>query len=281
MIPPFISRQFLTMMNIQQLVRRNESSFPIGALEYKDGARAAFCMSMDFDNRSRMLTQSSPIIDRSTSGLLNLAKKYNVRISWAICGITAMQQESSFHQIMESGHDVGVHTFSHMYLDDPTLTREEVKKDIQKCIDFLGTASKPRVFIFPSNREGSFDVLKEFGFIAYRGRMNRLGPPAKENGLWNIHPVCYINERWYGSSSILKRLVDLAIAYRGVFHVWSHPWSITVDDDPEHYSRDVLEPLFEYVDRKRKAGLLWACTLSELANYCENNWETSREKVGG
>jgi len=132
-------------------------------------------------------------------------------------------------------------------------------------------------FIFPWNREAHFSVLKELGFTVYRGRQRRLGYPTKMHDLWNVHPVYYLDQISYGSAPLLKKIVDFSIAYGCVFHLWSHPWSLCVDDDPMRYVKDVLDPLLEHVDAKRREGLLWVCTMRDLADYCEARQNSSIE----
>jgi peptidoglycan/xylan/chitin deacetylase (PgdA/CDA1 family) len=267
-LPYSLRNFFLAKLRLQYEVCSKKNKTLVDICRYKNDAQSAFCISMDFDNQGNNLNKNSDLIDRSTSLLLFLSKKYDIPISWGICGITSKLQPVAFKKILESGHDIGVHSYGHYHFDDPSLTKKDILEDTKKCIKLIGPNFSPKVFIFPWNIEGHFEILEALDFIAYRGRENKLGYPKKMHHLWNIHPVCYINHNWR-SSNLLMRYVDLAISFQSLFHIWSHPWSITLDGDPERYSREIIEPLFQYVDNKRKKGILWPCTLRELANYCE------------
>jgi len=272
-----LSRRTVPLSVVRFLVRRLQIEFAkpeprkfgsVSISNYKHGFPGAFCVSVDHDARR---PEQRRVCREGAFAVLESAERFKLPMSWAICGVTVQQVPEVLRRITHSSvaHDIGVHTFNHLDLTDPSVSEETVKSETQRVVDLIKSLPKPVTFIFPWNREAHFSALKELGFTAYRGRDRRLGYPTKMHDLWNIHPVYYLDQKSYGSTALLKKFVDFSIAYGCVLHLWSHPWSLCVDEDPRRYVRDVLDPLFEHVDAKRREGLLWVCTMRDLADYCE------------
>ncbi len=239
------------------------------------GCAGAFCISIDFDNRRDDRLE----VDReATLEILALCEEFNIPVTWAICGVTAMGEKNVFQRILGSKvkHELAIHTFDHVDFSNPECTEELAKSQILGTISLLPPGAGRETFIFPWNRPGHFNILNELGFIAYRGRDRKLAYPSKNNGLWNIHPLFYLSEKNYTYSSMLKALLDLAISKEAVFHLCFHPWNLEKNGDVSRYVKDTLRPLFEYVDLRRREGKLWVCTLGDIANYCEAR---SRAKI--
>jgi peptidoglycan/xylan/chitin deacetylase (PgdA/CDA1 family) len=250
---------------------------------YKYGYPAAACISIDFehlrDNSSRNSLNS-----RGTKATLALAEQYGIPLTWAICGETAAKDREAYEQILHSEikHDIGVHTYSHLDLADPSLTEADALADISKCIDHLDADERPVSFVFPYNNEGHLESLHHLGFIVYRSKERVLGYPQKRYGLWCIPPVYYIDESIDGFDTA-KRLIDLSIACGCVFHLWFHPRSIAIGADIGAYVKTVLKPIFRYLSEMRRDGKIWICTMRELANYCEarENCTVTRKSEDG
>lgn len=237
---------------------------------YKYGYEAASCISIDFDH-SVNSPEKNHLNHQGTMALVDLAERYDIPITWAICGEIAEKDSEAYQRILHSNlaHDIGVHTWSHRDLSDTECSEADLEYEVSRCISALGTATKPSTFVFPWNRESHLNQLRHLGFISYRPERQKLGYPRKKHGMWAIPEVYKLSERSAGQLSMIKRLLDLALAYQCVFHISSHPYSISIDGDIQAYVKSTLEPLFQYIDEKRREGRLWVCTMRELANYCE------------
>lgn len=233
---------------------------------FMNGFPGGFCVSIDFDNRREERVDADK---KATLELLALCEEFNIPVTWAICGVTAIRERDVFECILNSKvkHEIAVHTFDH--IDFSKCSEELARSQVLDTIKLFPSEIKCTTFIFPWNRTGHFELLREMGFIAYRGRERKLAYPSRNNGLWNLHPLFYLYEKNYTHSSVLKALLDLAISREAIFHLWFHPWNLEVAGDVSKYIKDTIRPLFEYADLKRKDGELWICTLGELANYCE------------
>jgi len=240
---------------------------PGSGVRYPWGDRAAACVSIDFD-------VTRPGRDgpnrTGTFALVELSEKYGIPLTWAICGRTAEQDTKSYLRLLDSSaeHEIGIHTYSH--IDASRSGADELEAEITRCIAVLGLSSAPRTFVFPWNREAHFDVLRRMGFMAYRGKERVIGGLSKANGLWNIPPVYYVDQKSVGAAPLMKRYVDVCIRHRTVFHLWTHPWSIVEEGgSEERLVSTALEPVFAYMAKKRDEGLLHTGTMGGLAAALE------------
>jgi peptidoglycan/xylan/chitin deacetylase (PgdA/CDA1 family) len=241
---------------------------PGDAAEHPRRKKAACCVSLDFD-----VTQESRAVPnrKGTHLLLDNARNYEVPLTWAICGSTAEKDPETFQAILSSGdlHEVASHTYSHLRVDG--ASPEELESDHQRWESVVGVT--PRTFVFPFNKMGNFETLKRLGFTAYRGEGRVIGTPAVENGMCNVPPVMYLSGRSEGTVGAARGFIDLCIRYGAVFHLWSHPWSLAREGDPDRYSEEVLKPIFSYVRDRAAEGSLDLRTMGELA---QANPETGR-----
>ena len=226
--------------------------------------RASCCITIDFDVSVPSRFEANR---KGTSALLELADAYNIPLTWAVCGKSAEDDLKSYSAIVSAStrDEVGVHTYGH--IDAAASTRERFQSDVKMCIQTLGLES-PRSFVFPWNREAHHDVLVELGFKAFRGKDRAIGVPTRESGLWNVRPVYYLDQKSIGAESLIKRYVDFCVRYSGVFHLWSHPWSLTVDGNTKPME-ETLGSVFEYISEKRRQGLMQPFTMGDLAASLE------------
>jgi len=242
---------------------RVEYDPPAAGVRYPGGARAAACISVDFDVTEPDRYEPNRT---GTRALLELSEKYGVPITWAICGKTAVEEPDSYRMITGSQvkQEVGVHTFSHM--DAQKADAVEFEEDIKKCIDVLGLPSSPKTFIFPWNRENHFQVIRKLGFTSFRGKDRAIGAPVPKEGLQNIRPVYYVDQKSWGSQSLMTKYMDLCVSASSVFHLWTHPWSIVMRDGRGPMS-STLEPVFRHLRDLNRAGDMALCTMGELADH--------------
>jgi hypothetical protein len=231
---------------------------------YEGGAKAACCVSVDFDVTR---AERHPWNHSGTAALLRLSEEHGIPLTWAICGKTAEEDPSAYHSILDSSvkQEIGVHTYSHIYADE--RTEAEYEEDIRRCISTLGLSSPPTSFVFPKNREGHFDLLKRMGFTCYRGALRAIGAPIENRGLWNIRPVYYVDQKSLGAAPLIRRFIDACIARSAVFHLWTHPWGLAIDGRPDAMVSEAMEPVFAYMEEKGKAGLLSFSTMGRLSSF--------------
>lgn len=225
---------------------------------------ALACISVDFD-----VTVPSRF-DKNRNGtlaLIELASRYKIPITWAICGESAEADMRSYSAIVDASRDneIGVHTYSHI---DATVTPADLfRSDIERCIRVLGLNS-PRTFVFPWNREGHFDVLRTLGFRVFRGKDRAIGSPVLKEGIWNVRPVYYYDEKSRAAESLMKKYVDLSMNFSTPFHLWMHPWSLVIGGKTEPMI-PTLESLFAYIAEKREEKLIGTSTLGGIADYLD------------
>jgi Polysaccharide deacetylase len=231
---------------------------------YKEGARAACCISVDFDvTRPGRFGANHD----GTSALLNLSERHAIPLTWAICGKTAEEDLAAYHKIVDSPlkQEIGVHTYSHIYAD--STSERDYEEDILKCLKVLGLSSPPATFIFPKNREGHFDLLGRMGFKAYRGSLRAIGAPTLNSGLWNIRPVYYVDQKSLAAAGLIRKFIDACVARSAVFHLWTHPWSLSIDGKTKRMESEALDPVFAHLESLRRDGLLWTATMGELSSF--------------
>jgi len=207
-----------------------------------------------------------------------LARRYRIPITWAICGKSAEADMNSYSAIADSSRqdEVGVHTYSH--IDATRASTEEFRSDIERCIKVLELES-PQTFVFPWNRVGHFDVLKQLGFKVFRGKERAIGVPIRTAGLWNVRPVYYVDRKSRGAETLIKKYVDICVALSAPLHIWTHPWCLASAGKPDPVM-DTLESVFRYVAEKREGGELRTMTLGELATSLDSlsaSRETKRD----
>lgn len=199
------------------------------------------------------------------------------------------------------GHEIGSHSFAHIYYGDPECTSSVAQADLQAAVN---AAAKKGVvlssFVFPRNQVGHLPLLKSFGFRTYRGTMPDLIPgatgalrrvanlldqlcarsptPVKAEealpGFWNIPG----NHFFMARDGIRKYIpiasrvrkgekgIDNAIKTGQLYHLWFHPFNLNTDSDAMFSG---LEQIFSYACRMRKEGRLHILTMEEYARHLE------------
>jgi len=235
-------------------------------------APAVACVSVDFD-----VTVPSRFDDnrKGTLALVDLAGRYEIPLTWAVCGKSAEADMKSYSAVADGSHEkeIGVHTYSH--LDATASPADMFRSDVERCIQALGLES-PRTFVFPWNREAHFDVLRDLGFRAFRGKERAIGNPVLKGGLWNVRPVYYVDQKSKGAESLMKKYVDLSVDLSTPFHLWTHPWALAIGGETEPMIR-TLEAVFAYMAEKREQKLLATSTMGTIASTLDAGVTTTTE----
>ncbi|MDA4123633.1 MAG: polysaccharide deacetylase family protein [Thaumarchaeota archaeon] len=240
---------------------------------YPGKKKAAACISIDFDVTAEDRFEANR---EGTRALLDLSEKYGVPMTWAICGMTADADRESYERILKSPvkQEIGIHTYSH--IDAQRSAAEEFEKDVRRCVDALGLDAMPLTFVFPWNRVNHLPVLRRMGFKAFRGKERAIGAPALNEGLYDIRPVYYVDQKSQGAHSLIKRYVDLCASASSVFHLWTHPWSV-VRGEGGGPMVETLDPVFRHLRGLADKGTLSLSTMGGLAEH----FGSAREQPSG
>jgi hypothetical protein len=191
-------------------------------------------------------------------------------------------------------HEIGLHSFSHVLFSDCTreVADAEVKEGIRLAKQ-LGIEVKS--FVFPQNKIGHVDVLRENGIQIYRGKdlvradpqqlaifrkLNgfvdllkpQLSKAVNRDGIWEISSSGMFGEIPQIPSGLLLRSrlgMQRAINENGIFHIWLHPESLLMEPQLAAH----LAQFLKIVSRRRDEGKIQVMTMSDLA-YCLNEVRT-------
>lgn len=188
----------------------------------------------------------------------------------------------------EVEQEIGSHSFSHVIFGDAGCSREAAESEIAACIRAARELGiELRSFVFPRNSIGHLDVLRENGFICYRGsephwyenasvpeKIRRLAriwevmtaaeppvvlPEEITNGFWNVPgSMIYFPmhgfRRYIPVSLRVKRAIkglNAAARRRRIFHLWFHPTNLADQMEPMF---DGLRAILEHASRLRERG---------------------------
>ena len=118
-----------------------------------------------------------------TLEILDILKEYNVRATFFIIGENAEKHPDILDKIINSGCEVGNHTWSHAYLDK--CTEEEIRLELEKTDKLIKkhTGSSPLCFRPPGGR-GNEKVLKIADEMGYATILW-----SKDTRDWSCPPV--------------------------------------------------------------------------------------------
>jgi peptidoglycan/xylan/chitin deacetylase (PgdA/CDA1 family) len=258
----------------------------------------------------------------SVKTLLSLSKKYNIPITWAMVGhlfldhcqkengiphrdmprfqndwysldpCTNIKSDPLFYgrdiveEIMTSSvkHEIGYHSFSHVPFSEcsRTVAKAEINRGLQVAKELDITLKS---FVFPYNKIGHVDVLREAGFKIYRGQdlgaitvknssvslvnrfLNRILPPQSEpkwiNGIWEIASSTVALDKQLRLPLVARTKFGIrqAISTNGIFHICMHPHDLLYKPSLEKE----VDQIFAFVDKMRQQGKLQVLTMIELA----------------
>lgn len=277
------------------------------------------------ENRILKLLQSDiPKAKRTIDRLLNLLSMYDIQSTWAVTGHLLLEPEegkifnnASMPQFKEgwldwdtyseisnkplyngkelvekilsssTKHEIGLHSFFHLPFSScsHTVADAEIQQGIQ-IANKLGVSFKS--FVFPENKIGHLDVLKNHGFQIYRSKdatryaNNMIFPvrklagaidkiiappvfPSFHNGMWEIPGSIYYFDPQTPFALFPRAKLGLmrAIRSKKVFHIWLHPWNLLLYESLE---KD-LESLLRIAAEHRDAGNIQNLTMGKLAEY--------------
>ncbi|MBX3192220.1 MAG: hypothetical protein KF819_34845 [Labilithrix sp.] len=196
-----------------------------------------------------------------------------------------------------AGHEVGCHSFSHLVYGDAGCSARAAADDLRACVESARTRGITlRSFVFPRNSEGHHALLRDNGFLCYRGedptwfrplpgtlkrsghlidQATALSPPVSEPneqlaGLWNLPgSMLLLHRRGVRrfipiAARIRKARLGLERAVREgkLFHLWFHPFNFAVD---RAAMMSVLRAVLTHAVELRERGRLDIRTMGDLA----------------
>ncbi|HEX9780149.1 MAG TPA: glycosyltransferase [bacterium] len=208
--------------------------------------------------------------------------------------------------------ELGCHGFSHVELSEdgcaPELARDEFRAARDAAARF---GAELRALVYPRDRIGHLALAREAGFCVYRGPTRELFRDARLRwagklrhvlqdvlartpepvvahevlpGLWEL-PGSMMYQFMFGWRRLIpvrarvaraRRGIDAAIREGAVFHLWTHPCTLGVEQDRLLWG---FERILEYADRRRREGTLDILTMSEAARRFGQPAAESREVV--
>jgi len=192
-------------------------------------------------------------------------------------------------------HEIGTHTFSHVYTDDPGTTTEVWQRELETVAQIHKEHGlpPPRSIVYPRNRVAYTDTLHQYGIIAYRGveqnwygdrrgafhlldRALGLPPPTYDpatltvgDNLVNLPAsqflMAYDGVRGKIPTASRVRQARLGLdraAWRNhLYHLWFHPFNLGTSDR----MFEALEQILRGVAQHRDAGQLKVMTMASAA----------------
>lgn len=190
--------------------------------------------------------------------------------------------------------EIACHSFSHVLFGHPGSSSQCAESEIRICLKLAkGLGIKFQSFIFPRNSVGHLNLLKKYGFSAFRSLkpawqnhnnlltklaqlawlLSPLPPPVfetkKVDDLVDLPgSMYYLSTR--GPRKLLpiklrvlkaEQGISQAVKQKKIFHLWFHPTDLV--DDPKLLAG--LEEVIAFATNRRQANQLSIMTMGEFA----------------
>ena len=115
------------------------------------GHGRVYCRNIQKEKKIALTFDDGPH-PRFTKQILDILAEYGVTATFFIIGVNAENYPESLKMIMDSGCEIGNHTYSHIRIDK--MSETELEKEIRRCEDVLYTMTgrRPSVFRPPEGR---------------------------------------------------------------------------------------------------------------------------------
>jgi hypothetical protein len=200
----------------------------------------------------------------------------------------------------KAAHEIGTHTFSHIYTADPATTAEVWAAEMEQCAALhreLGLALHS--LVYPRNQIKFLDTLEQYGIVAYRGvegnraheqrgvahlmqRALALPPPTYNpqtlevgERLVNLPASQFllaydgIRGRIPTASRVRQaRLgIEQAVQRGEIYHLWFHPFNLGTSAR----MFEALEQILIEAAQRRERGQLQVLTMAQAAEWALGN----------
>ena len=104
----------------------------------------------------------------NTEKILDILKVYDVKATFFVVGKTDEKSKALYKRIVEEGHTLGMHSYSHKY-DEVYASKESFVQDLTKLQEYLYevTGVWPRYYRFPGGSSNQVSKVDMQEFIAY------------------------------------------------------------------------------------------------------------------
>jgi peptidoglycan/xylan/chitin deacetylase (PgdA/CDA1 family) len=278
------------------IVSRVRAGRPLRPERWQNGARCAVALSFDSDHETNELREGGESIGRLSQGqygnrqgvprILDALDRSSVKATFFVPAVTALLYPDEQRQIIDDGHEIGIHGWIH---ERNSVLPLEAERDLQmRSADVLEKVAGQRPV---GIRTPSWDfspntlaITKEMG-LAYDSSLMadvdcyELLMDGKETGVvelpveWIRDDAVYFNMnrfaalRPYTSPAVVfdifKREFDAAYREGGVFQLTMHPHVIGY--------RSRIWILDELIDYMRSHAGVWFATHADIARYAKAN----------
>ncbi len=103
-----------------------------------------------------------------TGDILDILKEYDVKATFFVVGKEGEKNEALYKRIVEEGHTLGMHSYSHRY-KEIYASEEDFAKDFEKLQDYLYdiTGVESRFYRFPGGSSNTVSKIDMSTFIDY------------------------------------------------------------------------------------------------------------------
>lgn len=91
-----------------------------------------------------------------TSQILDICQKYNIKVTFFVVGKTGTENEELYRRIVQDGHSIGMHSFSHKY-KEIYATKENFENDVDSLKEYIQnvTGVETDLYRFPGGSSNS------------------------------------------------------------------------------------------------------------------------------
>ena len=199
-------------------------------------------------------------------------------------------------------HEIATHGFSHLPFEEGIVSPEAIDKELSAIEKWRAMKGLDvTTMVFPRNIKGFFPELSKIGLVGFRNKTivgnQKFPKPLKsmirESFPWpksqphsnliqkteqNIQPIpggFFFNWRFgpgryipkMHTVSRWKKIIDHAICYGNVVHLWAHPHNF-INGIGQF---EVLEKVLHYMDQKRKEGRIVNMTQEQYVSYMRSS----------
>ena len=125
------------------------------------------------ENRKKIYLTFDDGPSSNTDEILDILKAYDVKATFFVVGKTDEASRKAYRRIVEEGHTLGMHSYSHFYADI-YASEEDFQTDMKKLQEYLYelTGVWPRFYRFPggsSNTVSNIDMQKLADWLTDQG----------------------------------------------------------------------------------------------------------------
>ena len=125
------------------------------------------------ENRKKIYLTFDDGPSSNTDEILDILKAYDVKATFFVAGKTDEASRKAYRRIVEEGHTLGMHSYSHSYADI-YASEEDFQTDMKKLQEYLYelTGVWPRFYRFPggsSNTVSNIDMQKLADWLTDQG----------------------------------------------------------------------------------------------------------------